>query len=378
MSLWCVSRGACPVRDGTQIATLFLGTSLTKEPHVKKLFVPTLVAALGLGLSVPGHAQTAVKFSLDWRPESPNSGFMLAADKGFYKAEGLDVTIDPGNGSVDGINRLASGSYQLAMSDTNSLIRYRDNAANPKIKTVLMLMNAPAFAVTSLKKNGIVKPRDLEGRLVGAPAADGAYANWAPFIRAAGVDGAKIRIENVGFPVREPMLMQGKVDAIVSFAYSSVVALRSNGFNAEDIIVMYMRDYGLELYGNSLMASPQFIAESPEVIRKFVRASIKGFMEVAAHPEEGVAAVLKRNPVAKEAPETMRLGIFMNDNFLTSDVKANGVGHVDAGRMARSIEQIGETFKYTSKPAPADIYTDEFLPPKAERMVPAALASKKF
>ncbi len=346
---------------------------------MRKLFVPTLMAAaLGMGLSAPTFAQTAVKFSLDWRPESPNSGFMVAADKGFYKAEGLDVTIDPGNGSVDGINRLASGSYQLAMSDTNSLIRYRDNPANPKIKAVFMLMNAPAFAVTSLKKNGILKPRDLEGRLVGAPAADGAYANWAPFIRAAGVDGTKIRIENVGFPVREPMLMQGKVDAIVSFAYSSVVALRSNGFNAEDITVMYMRDYGLELYGNSLMASPQFMAESPDVIRKFVRASIKGFMEVAARPEEGVAAVLKRNPVAKESPEAMRLGIFMNDNFMTADVKANGVGHVDAARMARSIEQIGETFKYTNKPAPTDIYTDEFLPPKAERAVPAALASKKF
>ena len=63
----------------------------------------------------------------------------------------MDVTIDPGNGSVDGINRVASGSYNLAMADVNSLVRFRDNPANPQIKAVFMVMNSPAFAVTSLK-----------------------------------------------------------------------------------------------------------------------------------------------------------------------------------------------------------------------------------
>ena len=152
---------------------------------MKKLCPTWLLVAAGFFLSAGAWAQTPVKFSLDWRFEGPNAGFTNALDKGFYKAEGLDVTIDPGNGSVDGINRVASGSYNLAMADMNSLIRYRDNPANPQIKAVFMLMNAPAFAVTTLKKNGISKPKDLEGRLVGAPAADGAFANWAAFIKAA-------------------------------------------------------------------------------------------------------------------------------------------------------------------------------------------------
>lgn len=336
------------------------------------------LAAAGLVLSTAAAAQTAVKFSLDWRFEGPNAGFTHALDKGYYKAEGLDVTIDPGNGSVDGINRVASGSYHMAMADMNSLIRYRDNPANPQIKAVFMLMNAPAFAVTSLKKNGILKPKDLEGRLVGAPAADGAYANWASFMKAAGVDGSKVKIENVGFPVREPMLMQGKVDAIVSFSYSSMVALQSNGYKPEDIVIMYMRDYGLDLFGNALLVNPQFLKDNPEVVRKFVRASIKGYMDLAANPSEGLASVLKRNPVTNEVNETIRLGIFMRDNFLTAEVKANGVGHVDPARLDRSITQIGEAFKFTNRPKVDDVYTDAFLPPKAERMVPAAIAAKKF
>ena len=339
-----------------------------------------LVAATAASLAVTGSAlaQTPVRFSLDWRFEAPNSGFMVAIDKGFYKAEGLDVTLDPGNGSVDGINRVASGSYNLAIADINSLIRFRDNPANPPIKAVFMQMNAPAFAVTSFVKSGIKTPKDLEGRLVGAPAADGAYANWAAFTKAAGFDGSKVRIENVGFPVREPMLMQGKVDAIVSFAYSSWVALRSNGHKPEDISIIYMRDFGLELYGNALLANPQFLQANPETVRKFVRASIRGFLDAAANPKDAVASVLKRNPVTNETAEMMRFAMFMNDNFFTSEVKANGVGHVDPARLARSIDQIGESFKYTNKPKVEDIYSGEFLPPAAERAVPTAIANRKF
>ncbi len=345
---------------------------------MKVVTVRFLLASIGLVLSVNTWAQTAVKFSLDWRFETPNSGFLVALDKGFYKAEGLDVTIDPGNGSVDGINRVASGSYNLAMADFNSLVRFRDNPANPQIKAVFMLMNAPAFAVTSLKKNGIVKPKDLEGKLVGAPAADGAYANWPSFIKVAGIDASKVKIENVGFPVREPMLMQGKVDAIVGFGYSAWVALQSNGFKAEDISIMYMRDFGLDLYGNALLVNPQFVRDNPEVVRKFVRASIKGFMDAAANPNDAVASVLKRNPVTTEAAEKLRFAMFFNDNFFTQEVKSQGVGHVDMARMSRSIVQIGESFKFAAAPKIDDIYTDSFLPPKADRTVPAALANKKF
>lgn len=152
-----------------------------------------------------------------------------------------------------------------------------------------------------------------------------------------------MKIENVGFPVREPMLMQGKVDAITSFAYSSVVALRSNGVAPEDITVMYMRDYGLELYGNTLLASPKLMQENPEAIRKFVRATIRGYFDAANDPAYAIATVTKRNPVTTEAAERMRLGLFLNDNYFTKEVKANGVGHVDTARMTRAIDQIGET-----------------------------------
>jgi NitT/TauT family transport system substrate-binding protein len=343
-----------------------------------KLRLAAALAAIGLCLAVSASAQTAIKMSTDFRFDTPNAGFMLALDNGYYKAEGLDVTIDSGNGSVEGINRVAGGSYDLAMADINSLIRYRDTMANPPIKAIFMVGNAPAFAVTSLKKTGIVKPKDLEGKVLGAPAADGAYANWAAFIKATGVDNSKIKIENVGFPVREPMLAQGKVDAIVGFGYSAVVSLMAGGIKPEDVSVMYMRNHGLDLYGNALLASPAMIKDKPEVLKKFLRASIKGFIDALNNPDKAVAAVLKRNPVTTAEGEMLRMRMWIADNFLTSEVKANGLGYVSPARFNKSIGQIGESFQFKTKMTMDTVIDNSFLPPAAERMVSPALANKTY
>jgi NitT/TauT family transport system substrate-binding protein len=144
-----------------------------------------VLAFIALLVCGAAHAQkeTNVRFALDWRFEGPAAPFFVAIDKGYYKAEGLNVSIDPGSGSVEGINRVASGAYEVGFADINSLVKYRDNPRNLPVKAVMMVYDAPAFSIVSLKKNGIAKPKDLEGKVLGAPAADGAYAQWPIFVR---------------------------------------------------------------------------------------------------------------------------------------------------------------------------------------------------
>ena len=186
----------------------------------------------GLWPAFRASAQTDVKFALDWKFEGPSAPYFVAIDKGYYKAEGLNVTIDTGPGSVAGIARVAAGTYPIGFFDINSLVKFRDQNPDKKVKAVLMVYDKPPFAIATTTKTGITKPKDLEGKVLGAPAADGAFAQWKAFVKENRIDDSKVKIENIGFPVREPMLADGKVDAITGFSFSMHYNLLQKGAQA--------------------------------------------------------------------------------------------------------------------------------------------------
>ncbi|MFZ0847987.1 MAG: ABC transporter substrate-binding protein [Hyphomicrobiaceae bacterium] len=343
---------------------------------MKRLVRLRAVAALTLGLALSTRAvtiteaQTPVKFTLDWRFEGPAAPFTVALDKGYFKAEGLDVTIDTGSGSRESIPRVASGTYDIGAGDVNSLIRFRDENPTIDLKAVMMVYDRPPFAIVGRKSKGITAdPNSLVGKKFGAPAADGAYAQWPIFRSVNKLDDKGMKFENLGFPVREPMLASGEVDAVFGFSFSVFMNLKSRGVPVDDIVLMLMSDYGVELYGNVLMASPKFAAEKPEAIKGFIKALTKGLRDTLADPAAATATVIKRNDVAKQEVEKERLELSLAQNFVTPWVKANGYGGIDKARFAASIDQIGLTFQFKSKPRVEDVFTEAFLPAPADRKV---------
>jgi NitT/TauT family transport system substrate-binding protein len=330
------------------------------------LVLAVAAAAMLNGGSV--SAQTAIKFSLDFKFEGPAAPFVVAIDKGYFKAEGLDVTIDTAGGSLEPINRVASGTYDMGFGDINSLVKFRDANPGTPIKAVFMVYNKPPFSIVGRKSRGVTKPKDLEGKKLGAPAPDGAYAQWKIFVQANGIDASKVTIENVGFPVREPMLAAGQVDAITGFSFSSFINLKDRGVPVDDIVVLLMADYGVNLYGNVIMVNPKFAADKPEAVKGFLRAFVKGLRDTVRSPATAVDSVLKRNDVAKKEVELERLNMALRDNITTPETKANGYGGVDMGRLDRSIDQIALTYEFkNARPKGADVFDSSFLPPEADR-----------
>jgi NitT/TauT family transport system substrate-binding protein len=325
-------------------------------------------AGISAGLIVAAFATAAlaqqpVKFTLDWKFEGPAAPFVLALDKGYYKAEGLDVTIDTAGGSLEPLNRIASGTYDIGFGDINSLIKFRDANPGVPIKAIYMVYNKPPFSIVGRKSRGVAKPKDLEGKKLGAPAPDGAYAQWPIFVKAQNIDASKVTIENVGFPVREPMLAAGQVDAITGFSFSSYINLKDRGVPADDIVVLLMADFGVNLYGNTIIVNPKFAAEKPEAVKGFLRAFTKALQETVKGPAAAVDSVVKRNEVAKKEVELERLNMAIKDNILTDEVKKNGFGGVDLARLDGAIEQIGLTYTFKqAKPKGSDIFDASFLP----------------
>jgi NitT/TauT family transport system substrate-binding protein len=337
--------------------------------HLAKLAAAALVATTGF--SFPALADTSIKFTLDWKFEGPAAGFLLALDKGYFTEEGLDVTIDSGNGSVEAIPRVATGTYQMGFGDINSLIKFLDEDPAQKVKAVMMVYERPTFAVVGRKSLGVTEdPKSLEGKKLGAPPPDGAFAQWKAFKEAAGIDDSAITIESIGFPVREPMLAQGDVDAVFGFAFSVILNLKAQGIADDDIATILMAENGLNLYGNSVLVNSDFAAENPEAVKGFLKALAKGFADAVANPEEGVAAVLKRNETLNTDIEVERLTMANAMNIKTPYVVENGFGGVDMERLAASIETLKVSMGLKGAVSAEQVFDASFLPPKEERMLP--------
>ncbi len=259
-----------------------------------------LAALLATGAEA---AEVSVPFTLDRAIEGSAAPFLLPLDNGYYKAEGLNVSVEAAATPLDPITRVASGDYAMGLADINALIKYRD--ANPKapVKAVFIFTNRPAYAVIARKSRRIAEPKDLEGKKLGAPTGDLAYAQWPIFVKANKIDASKVTIENIGPPVREPMLAAGQVDAITGMSFSAFVNLDDKGVPVDDIVVMLMADYGVELYGSAIIVNTEFAAEHPQALRGFLRAFLKGLKQTVASPAAAIDVVLKHNDALKKELE---------------------------------------------------------------------------
>ena len=329
----------------------------------------SLVAALiALAVAWPAAAQTSIKFSLDGRLEGLAATFFLPQDRGYFKSEGLDVTVDEATTALEPITRVASGAYEMALADINTLIRYRDQHPTSSLKAVFMLYNKPPFAIVARRSRGITDPKQLEGKKLGTPPV-GVTFEWPLFAKLNNVDVAKVAIETIGFPVRAPMLAAGQIDAALGYSFRLYVDLKDRGVPVDDIVLMPMADYGLKLYGNTIIINPKFAAEKPEAVKGFLRAFLQGLKEIVHRPAEAVDSIMRRDDTVKRDVELERLRMAIRDNIVTPEVRANGFGAVDFARLAESIDQIGLVYTFKAKPKAEDIFDASFLPPAAERKV---------
>jgi NitT/TauT family transport system substrate-binding protein len=316
--------------------------------------------------------ETKLRFILDWRMEGGAAPWLYTLEKGYFKNEGLDVTIDAGSGSSAAIQRVASGAYEIGFGDFNSIIEFMSNNAadpNARVQGVYVVYEQSPAAVFALKKSGIVKPKDLEGKKLGAPVFDGGRKAFPIFAKANGIDLAKINWTSMDAALRETMLVRGEVDAITGFYFSGLMSLLARGAKEEDIVSMRYMDHNARMYGSTIITTPKFAQANSKAVAGFVKAFNRGLKETLAKPQEALAFVKKRDALIDEALELRRWKLIADNFVLTPETKKSGLGDVDKARFATNVAQVVDALGLKTPVDPATVFTAQFLPAAAERKV---------
>jgi NitT/TauT family transport system substrate-binding protein len=331
-----------------------------------------LAAWAGPGVGASFAAETShpivIEFSFDRPINAAEAPVIVAMTDGLFSSEGLAVNASMADGSPEAIARVASGAGEFAVVDINALIRFRSQASAP-VKAVFVLFNKSPYAIVARKSRGIHVLSDIDGKTLGIADSDLSAGLWPALAHHNGIHLDHVKQSQISAAVREPMLSAGQVDAVTGFSYQSAVNLRDRGVPADDLAVLRFADYGCDAYGFALIVNPAFAARQPDAVKGFVRALIAGTNLTIRDEGHAVDQVLTRMEEGSRELELERLHAVVRDNILTDEVNRNGLGGVDPARLERSIDQVGEGFRFEKRPTAADIFDDRFLPPRADRLI---------
>jgi NitT/TauT family transport system substrate-binding protein len=327
-------------------------------------------ALLGMVLFAGSAAaqETTIKFTLGWKTQGSDAAFFYAKDNGFFKEEGLNVVIDQGEGSGATVTRVMSGAYDAGFGDVNAIIQNASTRPAEAPVMVYMIWNQPPFAIVSKKTSGIKTIKDFETHTLGGAQGTPTTRLLPVFARKNGLENEKIKISNMAPNLQEPMLIKGDIDGALVFNITSYFNLVLNRQDPDKDYNWFMfGDYGLDLYSNGMMVSKKLLASNPKAVAGLVRAVNKAVIAVAKDQKAGMKATVGYDNLINEEVEKRRLQFSYDKLIVSPEMKEIGVGDVKDDRMARAIGIVVEGYQLTRAPTPAEVFSREFLPPRAER-----------
>jgi NitT/TauT family transport system substrate-binding protein len=318
----------------------------------------TVLTSLFMLSSGSVNAADRVVFSLNWVPYGLHYGIFAAEALGYYRDANLDVDIQRGYGSGDTVKRTATGSADLGMADMASVIAGRSNDFS--VKQLAVVLDRSADAIFYVKGVGIDSPKGLEGHTLGAAVGETAMNLFPVFAANSGFDDKKVEFVNLTPPAKFPALVAKKVDSIVAFT-TEEPAIQSAAMKAGVEIGRFLySDHGVDYYSIGLIASDETLAKKPDVIKRMVDATMRGYAWAIKNPDAAADAYVKRFPESSRDLTLAQWKITIG-HMLTERTRTNGLGYIDRGKMEKTLDFIKKYQDIKGNIAIDDIYSSKYL-----------------
>ncbi len=327
--------------------------------HYKFAAIATVAVAAIAAFATGTRAADPAKltFWLNFPAAGYNTGYELALVNGYYKDAGLDVTIEPGNGSQITAQLLASGKGEIGFADAAPVMKLISQGA--KMKVLATILQGNPNQVTALKKTGLKSVADMKGRSIAMPNGGSQVAMFPLVLAANGLKETDIKMVNMPPDSMIPSLLQGTVDVILGSIDAYGPQLASMGAETDNYRFI---DSGAPTVSTSIVATDSFLAAHPDQAKAFVAASLKGWYAVIDDQAAAVAAMKKIFP---DANEKLAPGQVDATKILMCVNRAKFVGKATP-------EQWNDTVKIFAAIGvlPADVpatkyYTYDYLPPES-------------
>ncbi|NMF28928.1 ABC transporter substrate-binding protein [Cellulosimicrobium aquatile] len=239
---------------------------------------------------------TEVTVTLNWVPYGEHAPFYYGVDQGIFEEEGIDLTIQPGNGSGNTVQQVAQRNTDFGWADTPPLANAISSGM--PVRSVGVFLQTGPSSVEFFADQGIAEPADLVGKTVGGTPGDAMYGTFPAWLELNGVDPADVTVVNVDAAGKIAALIEGKVDAIQGFHHDQAPTIENQ--TGEEVDALPFADFGMNLLGTGLVANERLVADDPDLVAAMVRATSRSFLAAAEDPEGAVAAMADG---AEQAPD---------------------------------------------------------------------------
>jgi NitT/TauT family transport system substrate-binding protein len=320
-----------------------------------RIVTGTLIASTILLRAGASRALDNVTLITDFGYSGRHAFSFVALDRGYYRDVGLEVKIVRGQGAVDAIRQIGTGNAMFGFADAGTLILARANDQIP-VKLVAIVYRKPPQAIFCREDSGLREPKDLEGNAIAEPAGGAVKALFPVFAKAAGIDARTVRWVVASSESLPVLLATNKVPCVSQFTIGE--ALLRSQYGPAKLVRFAYSDAGLSYYGNGIVATAATIASKPDLVRRFVEATVRGMKDAFADPAAAGAIMHKIVPEVDPA-------IVKSETEAVAELAqlpGMPLGEIDPARIEATVDMVEGAFRLATPVAVGDVYAPGFVP----------------